>query len=787
MRQSAVWWIFISLVLALVVGAGPVRAQQVVIRVDADPPWTITADSVTAHQDSETYLAEGRVTIKRGDESIRGDRARYHASGNTAEIRGNVVAETPDFKVVCERLVVNLEFNIGKIYNGTVFFPQNHYYVSGDEIERTGPSTFLVIQGRATTCDGPTPAWTLTGRNITIQEDGYATAEHATFSTRHVPLLYTPWIKVPIKSRRQSGLLVPGITSSSRDGFTYSQPIYWAVSDSKDVTIYLNYMTKRGLETGLEFRFNDWGGKGTYRVNYLRDHQPPTIEYDEPFGSTVQGERYWIRGMSDFQTKSGFVIKFDLDHVSDPKYLDEFENGFIGFNVNKSQFLEEFGREFAEPLDPLRKTTFQVTRTINKMNLRFALEHTHNSMDPDNYETIQRLPRIGLDLTRQSIVGTPFYFSSGAEYTFFTRKTRSDSELKEEGHRLDIHPRLHWPTRLTRYLDLELSAGFRETLYYPYGMDADKSDPLAIGRNYRFFSRELYDFTLEASTSLQRVFAFSQGRVEKIKHRIKPEITFTYMSDRYQGDLPYWDSVDRIAAERSIRYGVVNYLVAKMRRPDSGRPGAEAAPGKRQAGNEPRYDYQEFLKVGLHRSYDFMEEGRSPEERSSELPPDRRRPHSPWMLEVELGLQPWFWAQAVSEYDTNESRFTEHAVELKAWDRRGDYFTLEYELHLEPERVTDRSLYEYEEVRGRLGVALSDKWSLQFEKRYSIMDNQDVETHYALNYNPQCWGMTLSYTDKPDDRAISIHFKLLGIGDIGGYTHQTESAPPTVDEEEEGD
>ena len=113
--------------------------------------------------------------------------------------------------------------------------------------------------------------------------------------------------------------------------------------------------------------------------------------------------------MSDLETPGGFDIKFDLDIVSDPEYLEEFQGSFTGFYATNRQFLDEFGRELAEPLDPLRKTVLQATKLVNNQTLRFALEYTDNLDDPDNLETIQRLPVIGLDLTRQAMPGTPFF------------------------------------------------------------------------------------------------------------------------------------------------------------------------------------------------------------------------------------------------------------------------------------------------------------------------------------------------------------------------------------------
>jgi LPS-assembly protein len=755
-------------------GPGNACAQDVEITIDGTPPWVIRAAKITTQQDKGLYLAEGPVIMTRNDERIQGDYVRYHAPTKTAEIRGNVTMEAEDFKLACTRLVVNVEHNVGKIYEGTVFFPANHYYVSGDEIERTGPDTFTLVQGRATSCDGPSPAWSLTGRNITIRREGYATVEGARFDTKHFPLAYFPWMMLPVKSERQTGLLMPVLRNSSRDGFTYTQPFFWAISDSKDLTVYLTYMTQRGLDTTLEGRYNDWNGKGLYRISYLQDDQAPNIYYERPDRTVTQDERYWVRGMSDHLTDSGFTVKLDVDTASDPEYLQEFEGSFTGFNNTNRQFLGEFGRELAEARDPLRRSTFQATKTINQQNLRFSLEYTQNLNDPDNMETIQRLPRIGLDQNRQAVSGTPFFFSSSTEYTYFARKTDEQSLLNEEGHRLDIHPRFYWPLRLSRFLDLEPSIGLRETIYYPNGMN-----PLpgrtGDDRDYRFYSRELFDFQIEASSNLSKVYDIQIGPVDRIKHRIKPEVTFTLVPKVSQSDLPYWDSVDRIEQQQVIRYGLVNYLIARM-------PGGSEYPQSGKAENNGP-EYREFLRFGIYREYDFVEAGRELEERSPNTPEDFRRPHSPWELELELDFKPFVWAQARSSYDTYAEMFVDHAVDLQLKDKRGDYLSLSYELHLEPYRLTGRENAEYEEIRGGASVKIDDEWSVQLYKRYSLRDELDLETVYTVSYQPQCWGVRLSYVDKPDDRSVAIYFSLLGLGEVAGYSHQTDSPEPVADTE----
>ena len=771
--------LFVFLPALVLGGVPPAFAEGVKIHLEGNPPWTVSTDRVTALGEEEIYLAEGNVRVERENELITADRGRLHSSSQLVELWGHVTLTTVDFKVVCERIVLDLRNNLGKIYSGTVFFQEGHYYVSGDEIEKTGSDTFMVIKGRATSCDGPNPDWTLAGENIVIEREGFATAEHVSFSTKYFPLAYFPWLKVPIKTKRQTGFLIPGVAVSSRDGFVYSQPFFWAVNDSHDFTLTGIYRENRGFSPTLEYRYKDWGGRGLFRATYLDDQQPPNIA--TPQGIKTQEERYWVRAMADHDTPNGFNVKLDLDLVSDQKYLDEFKHSYAGYDDTRAAMFEEFGRELAEPLDPLRRSVLQITRAQSFQYFRFGVEYNDNLYDPKNLETLQKLPTIGLDLTRYPIEGTPLYFGSESEYTHFTRKTDDYSIQTDQGHRLDLHPRLYLPLNLAKYIEVEPSVGVRATFYYPYQASTNPAQPDTWDRTNKFKSREMIDAGLDLSSNLSRVFDIDMGRVMKLKHRVKPEVRLSYVSKVNQDDLPYWDSLDRIPEEQRVTYGLNNYLVAKLNRTPknlkSRTPGDDTEASSLKPA-EPEYEYSEFLRLGFHRSYDFVQSRRYVELRSGWQPQDLQRPHSPWSVDMELSFTPYFWALARSEYDTYEELFTDHSVEVQAQDHRGDFLYVAYNKHLDPFRRINRDEFEYEEIRTLVNFAIDGQWALQFDRRYSIMERENIETIFAINYQPQCWGLRVEYIDRPDDTAVAVFFSFKGLGDIGGssYTRQENTS-----------
>ena len=86
--------------------------------------------------------------------------------------------------------------------------------------------------------------------------------------------------------------------------------------------------------------------------------------------------------------------------------------------------------------------------------------------------------------------------------------------MNEQGHRLDIHPKFFWPVKVGKFFELETSLGLRETLYYPHGMNQN-ANSRDSDRDYRFYSRELLDLSVEAASNVYRVYTLDIGPVKK--------------------------------------------------------------------------------------------------------------------------------------------------------------------------------------------------------------------------------------------------------------------------------
>jgi hypothetical protein len=71
-----------------------------------------------------------------------------------------------------------------------------------------------------------------------------------------LPILYFPFMKLPLKAKRQSGFLMPSFQSSEqKNGFVYTQPVFLDFSPSADATVTTDLFETRGTRLGFETRY----------------------------------------------------------------------------------------------------------------------------------------------------------------------------------------------------------------------------------------------------------------------------------------------------------------------------------------------------------------------------------------------------------------------------------------------------------------------------------------------------------------------------------------------------
>ncbi|MBA3010574.1 MAG: LPS assembly protein LptD [Proteobacteria bacterium] len=696
--------------------------------------WHISAAMVTYDNERQLYIAEDDVVITGGATRLEADYVEFSNKTKDAFAQGNVLLLSGQDSITCNAMQINLLTEKGTINKGTIFIQENHFYISGENIKKTGEFTYNADKGSITSCNGETPDWKITGKNIKVTIEGYGSANHAVLWAKKIPGIYSPYISFPVKRKRQTGLLTPRLTSSDRKGFEYEQPLFIAISKNMDASLYADYMSDRGIKLAGEFRYviNETS-QGAMLLDYLEDTKSDDGTKDTQnysYASTLQRtdtERYWFRMKHDQDLTNGFMSRLDLDIASDEDYLLEFRDGFTGFDATNLYFEETFGRSLDEYDDTTRTNSLTISKywsnySFNAQTLWYDNITARQGNTADT--TLQTLPSFEFDGARQQIGASDFYYTLDSEFRSFYRQDTTAALVN--GQRADVYPKVYLPMRIAKAFFFEPYIGTRATAWHTDNF----TDVNGIDDNFR--TRATYDMGAQLSTSLNRVFTLNNDFADKIRHTLVPMIEYTFQPNVIQNDLPYFDELDTLAEKNLVTWSLTNSFVSRnlVDNPDGTKSN----------------QYKEFVWTKLYQSYDL-----------SVARDDLSKPWSNITLESEFNPFQYFTLDADIDWSPYNAHFERMNLGATLYDKRGDSINTAY-------RYTIASL---ETWYTRFSVTLTDQMVAYYSFERDLKTNNNIEDRVGITFNKDCWGMGLEYKEASADKSIAFLITLRGIGEFG--------------------
>ncbi|WP_462324755.1 LPS-assembly protein LptD [Desulfoplanes sp.] len=740
-----------------------------------DVAWNLQADSVQTLGGGEITEARGNVFLFQDDNYLQADYAKYYKSTQWLYLEGSIKAKWDGDFLRADTAEFDLNNRVGWLTNGQVFIEANHVYVKGKKIHKTGDNTYTFDQATVTSCDGTRPAWSLKTSSGEVTIEGYARLWNPRLQVKGRPVLYSPYLVVPVKTKRQSGFLLPDLEISKQLGTHINLPYYQVIDEETDLTLYENFMSKRGLMQGVEFRTTpDLDTKTLVRFDWLRDHQDYRDgEYTSNDWQRPHDDRYWLRGKFDgYLFSTLWPTKIDLDIVSDYQYLREFNDGLSGFEQSRTDFTEEFGRDIEDDDDSLRENILSVRRNWASMGVEFRLEYTQNlayfndnsDKDPALNPTLQQLPEINFNVYKHQLASTMFEWEATSQYTYFWR------EYGTKGSRLDVHPKISLPLR-SGFGTVIPKIGWRETLY---AVDRFENVPDSVDTGDKYPLRGIPDASVEMTTTLFRIYDFQplpapdkdslgSSAWTKIKHTLTPDIEYAWIPNtlKDQQKNPRFDSDDTIYPESNLTYSLTNLLTRK-------RMTVINDPATQGNSTTARADYLDFFRIKLEQSYDFREA-----ERTEDADVYPTRPFSD--IEAELTIYPKKYLSLTSSswYSPYLNRITEHEHTARVFldDLASAYCGLDF---------VDRE-QEYKYKTNYLGagdrsriltlggdVALPKDWFLAVDYKADLEDGKDLDRKMTLTYKHQCFTFECFLSKTDTDEKIAFMITLYNLGSMGG-------------------
>jgi lipopolysaccharide export system protein LptA len=333
-------------------GAPQARAQPLVSG-PGDIPVSITSDAVEFDQDLDVFTAKGNVRIEQGGTVLTADWVALNNSTRHGLASGNVLIIDEGDEVHADFLQFNLETGQGVMYEGELVTVTG-FTVKGSELRRTSEDTYEFENPTFTTCQCPEEGrkpWRLRAKSGTLEVGGYAVTKNTTVDVLGVPVLWTPRAMFPVKSERQSGLLFPTFSNTSRRGMEIGVPFFWAAHPQVGVTVTPRWTADRGINvrSELEYLIGDESRKdfGTLAATVVPDDSEVTPDTNAtPYDSLRWGIRWrhqQYEGLPwGIQAKAFINMISDNDFPFDYELLDQFRrNRFLESNVSLTK---NFGR-----------------------------------------------------------------------------------------------------------------------------------------------------------------------------------------------------------------------------------------------------------------------------------------------------------------------------------------------------------------------------------------------------------------------------------------------------------
>ncbi|WNG37057.1 LPS assembly protein LptD [Archangium violaceum] len=321
---------------------------------------TLTGDKAVV--EGRVGRASGHALLRSGTSVLRADEMTYDFDKRVAVASGNVLLVSNGLAGFADRLTVDLSTREVSAEGGTFFqkegvTPQalvdlaSREDATARELTQTGSNAFSFTTRRfrllednayqvepasftaSCGCDVFDRSWRITASSAKLTPGDRASFTSPTLRVFDVPILWVPWISLPLQNR-QSGLLMPEWAASGLSGFQLDLPLFLTLGRSYDLTISPGYafgaeprnpgeglLGTKGPRLAAEFRYAPAPGvDGRLWLRLIQDLQLERNPLN-PLVLVPEAQQRGLRGWGLFEHRqelgNGFHARADVTLYSD--------------------------------------------------------------------------------------------------------------------------------------------------------------------------------------------------------------------------------------------------------------------------------------------------------------------------------------------------------------------------------------------------------------------------------------------------------------------------------------
>jgi LPS-assembly protein len=395
----------------------------------------VLSDKAFRKSRENKFEAVGNVVITHLENAIYGEKATLNFGNGDTRVIGNVRYVSPSMTMYGSQLDYNINSNFLNIKNARVL--ADNFVILGKEITRTKDNVITGIDAEYSTCKDCPESWSIYGRRVKVTVGEYIRIWHAFIKINGVVVMYFPYIILPIKKERETGLLFPSFSFQSNEGTRFYLPWFWAMGKSNDLTLSPGVFGKRGFGSLVQYR-QVLGDKKWFELNSLVSndevYEENKISYEDSGGSEFRHITEWEH---HFDFGHSFNHHFSFIQLSDLDIVRDFD-----FYADNRLYGSELGGGG------------HVNINSDLLDLNIESYFLQNQLTPlakefdDSY--VQILPKISLELAPLEFMHSkvPLFrrvtLGGKVDYTIFKQNKVDEGTYIRNAHRINAKPYLAW-------------------------------------------------------------------------------------------------------------------------------------------------------------------------------------------------------------------------------------------------------------------------------------------------------------------------------------------------------
>ncbi len=482
-----------------------------------------------------------------------------------------------------DSLMFNFKSEKAKIWN--LKTEQEGLIIRGENSKKYNDSIIFIENIKITSSQKENPDYYIDVKKAKFIKDSKLVAGISQLVIADVPTpVILPFAYVPLTKGRTSGFLMPTWGENNNQGyFLQNGGYYFVVNDNLDLAvlgdIYTNGSWGLRAESGYKKRYK-YSGNFTFRYENLINSLKGLDDYGK-------ASNYNIRWSHSQDTKASPNSRFSASvNMGSSKYYKQSNNEY-----NTNSFLNNTLSSSISYYKKFVGTPF---------NMSLSVTHSQNT----NTEKINMtLPSLQLNMDRiypfsgkggakkNAVQKTGLNYSMRSENRisttddeFFTSKMFDEAKSGVQ-HNISLNTNM----KALKYFTISPSVNYKEVWYFDKLSKEfdDVQNGVVTDTISGFNSFREYSSAVSLSTTFYGMFKFKKGKLEAIRHTVRPSVSYSYRPDFSFYDEEYQQSEDPsdIATyspfangiygrpgsglSNSLNFSLNNNLEAKLRKKDS--------------------------------------------------------------------------------------------------------------------------------------------------------------------------------------------------------------------------